>query len=160
MRDNSSSRRFQLLSSFGRVLGTTTSIAFQCWWSSLNHLFFPTFQRVDSAQVLPCILCKFVLQLSSWTRTYPFGLRGDVGTPNPLWVGVEWEKSQWSPSDLGIWNQESHHCTINVHICIMENMSYTLILHCLEFLVVLCVFILPHTLCVCLTIEIKILLHL
>ena len=25
-----------------------------------------------------------------------------VGTPNPTWVGVEYEKSQWSPSDLGI----------------------------------------------------------
>ena len=25
-----------------------------------------------------------------------------VGTPNPTWVGVECEKSQWSPSDLGI----------------------------------------------------------
>ena len=121
MRENSSSRSFQLLTSFRRVPGTVTSIAFQCWWSSLNHLFFPTFQRVDSAQVLPCILCKFVLQLFSWTHTYPFGLRGDVGTPNPTWVGVECEKSQWSPSDLGIWNQESHHCTINVHLCIMEN---------------------------------------
>ena len=25
-----------------------------------------------------------------------------VGTPNPTWVGVECEKSQWSPSDLGM----------------------------------------------------------
>ena len=25
-----------------------------------------------------------------------------VGTPNPTWVGVEYEKSQWSPSELGI----------------------------------------------------------
>ena len=49
MRDNSSSRRFQLLASFGRVPGTATSFVFQCWWSSLNHLFMTTFQRVDSA---------------------------------------------------------------------------------------------------------------
>ena len=25
-----------------------------------------------------------------------------VGTPNPTWIGVEYEKSQWSPSGLGI----------------------------------------------------------
>ena len=25
-----------------------------------------------------------------------------AGTPNPPWVGVECEKSQWSPSDLGM----------------------------------------------------------
>ena len=115
MRDNSSRKSLQRLANFGRVPGTAASIAFQCWWSSLNHLFFQTFQRVDSAQVLPCILCRFVLQLFSWTHTYPFGLRGDFGTPNPLWVGVECEKSQWSPSDLGMWNQKSHHCIINVH---------------------------------------------
>ena len=29
-------------------------------------------------------------------------LVSSVGTPNPTWVGVEFEKSQWSPSDLGM----------------------------------------------------------
>ena len=33
-----------------------------------------------------------VLQLSSWTHTYPFGLRGECWTPNPLRAGVEAEQ--------------------------------------------------------------------
>ena len=80
-----------------------------------------------------------------------------VGTPNPTWVGVECKKSQWSPSDLGMWNQESHHCTINIHLCIMENMSYMFILHCVDILLCVCVIFLIHHVCVstwCLTSKI------
>ena len=112
----------------------------------------PLFYNISESwfsQVLPCLLCRFLLQLFSWTHTYPFGLRGDVGTPNPTWVGVECEKSQWSPSDLGIWNQESHHCTINVHLCIMENKKASRLSSIVLSLLCVCV-ILPHTPCVCL----------
>ena len=38
-------------------------------------------------------------------RRHKFGASwfiSNVGTPNLTWVGVECEKSQWSPSDLGI----------------------------------------------------------
>ena len=44
--------------------------------------------------VLPCIFAHFALQLSSWTHTYPFGLRGECWTHATQRVGVEAEQSK------------------------------------------------------------------
>ena len=49
---------------------------YQCWWSSLNHPPYTNISESTFNLVLPCIFAHFVLQLSSWTHTYPFRLRG------------------------------------------------------------------------------------
>ena len=72
--------------------------AFQCWWSSLKHPPYTNISENTFNLVLPCIFSYFVLQISSWTHTYPFGLSGECCTPNPLWVGVECEQPP-SPRD-------------------------------------------------------------
>ena len=43
-----------------------------------------------------------IIQPSQSSFSAPEVLVHNLGTPNPLWVGVECEKSQWSPSDLGM----------------------------------------------------------